>query len=140
MCIRDRDETGRIVEFEEKPKHPKSNRASMGVYVFTWPVLKRYLTEDEKKQDSQNDFGKNIIPTMLADGRKLMAYAFEDYWKDVGTIESLWEAHMDLLGEKPVFNLDVYKRQVPSGVISCAGCRPYRCEQCRCVGSHSSYS
>ena len=103
--IMNTDETGRIVEFEEKPKHPKSNRASMGVYVFTWPVLKRYLTEDEKKPDSQNDFGKNIIPTMLADGRKLMAYAFEDYWKDVGTIESLWEAHMDLLGEKPVFNL-----------------------------------
>ena len=91
-------------EETKAPKHPKSNRASMGVYVFTWPVLKRYLTEDEKKPDSQNDFGKNIIPTMLADGRKLMAYAFEDYWKDVGTIESLWEAHMDLLGEKPVHN------------------------------------
>ena len=95
--IMNTDETGRIVEFEEKPKHPKSNRASMGVYVFTWPVLKRYLTEDEKKPDSQNDFGKNIIPTMLADGRKLMAYAFEDYWKDVGTIGSLWESNMDLL-------------------------------------------
>ncbi len=103
--IMNTDEEHCITEFEEKPKQPKSNLASMGVYVFTWPVLKKYLTEDEANPNSQNDFGKNIIPTMLNEGRKLMAYAFEDYWKDVGTIASLWEAHMDILGENPVFNL-----------------------------------
>jgi glucose-1-phosphate adenylyltransferase len=86
-----------IVEFEEKPKNPKNNKASMGVYMFTWEKLRKYLQEDAAHPDSSNDFGKNIIPNMLADKQKLYAYDFEGYWKDVGTIESLWEANMDLL-------------------------------------------
>ncbi len=103
--IMNTDEENRIVEFEEKPKKPKSNKASMGVYVFTWPVLKKYLTEDEKDPKSKNDFGQNIIPKMLNDELKLMAYSFDDYWKDVGTIHSLWEANMDLIQDPPAFNL-----------------------------------
>jgi glucose-1-phosphate adenylyltransferase len=99
------DGDNRITEFEEKPKKPKSNLASMGVYVFSWPVLREYLIQDDRDPGSKNDFGKNIIPKILADGRMLMAYAFEDYWKDVGTIESLWEAHMDLLTDPPAFHL-----------------------------------
>lgn len=104
--IMNADEDGRIFEFEEKPKEPKSNLASMGVYIFTWSMLKKYLTEDNANPESDNDFGKNIIPAMLKDGRRLYAYAFEDYWKDVGTIASLWEAHMDLLKQPPEFNLN----------------------------------
>lgn len=87
----------RIVEFEEKPKNPKSNKASMGVYIFTWEKLRKYLIEDEANKKSSNDFGKNIIPAMLAEKQVLCAYNFDGYWKDVGTIESLWEANMDLL-------------------------------------------
>ncbi len=94
-----------IVEFEEKPKNPKSNNASMGVYVFTWEKLRKYLIQDEADPTSSNDFGKNIIPAMLGDGQKMVAYSFNDYWKDVGTIESLWEANMDLLAEKPEIDL-----------------------------------
>lgn len=107
--IMNTDEDGRIFEFEEKPKEPKSNLASMGVYIFTWSMLKKYLTEDNANPDSENDFGKNIIPAMLRDGRRLYAYAFEDYWKDVGTIASLWEAHMDLLKQPPEFNLNDHR-------------------------------
>ena len=99
------DGENRITEFEEKPARPKSNLASMGVYVFSWPVLKKYLTEDDADPDSKNDFGKNIIPKILADGLRLQAYSFEAYWKDVGTIASLWEANMDLLKIPPEFNL-----------------------------------
>ncbi len=88
---------GSVYEFEEKPKHPKSTKASMGIYVFTWSKLRDYLIRDEEDKDSSNDFGKNIIPNMLADGQKLFAYDFSGYWKDVGTISSLWEANMDLL-------------------------------------------
>ena len=99
------DADNRIVEFEEKPKKPKSNLASMGVYIFTWKVLKQYLEEDEADPKSKNDFGKNIIPKMLNDQKVLMAYSFESYWKDVGTIESLWEANMDLLKVPPEFDL-----------------------------------
>jgi glucose-1-phosphate adenylyltransferase len=99
------DKAGRITEFEEKPAKAKSNRASMGVYVFNWQVLKEYLVADEADKKSSNDFGKNIIPRMLADKQKLMAYDFEDYWKDVGTIYSLWEANMDLIMDPPLFNL-----------------------------------
>lgn len=91
------NEDGSIYEFEEKPKNPKSTMASMGIYIFNWQLLKQYLIEDEKNPDSANDFGKNIIPKLLEDGKKLYAYLFEGYWKDVGTIESLWEANMDLL-------------------------------------------
>ena len=94
-----------IYEFEEKPKHPKSTKASMGVYIFTWEKLKQYLTEDEETEGSSNDFGKNIIPGMLQAGEKLFAYPFDGYWKDVGTINSLWEANMDLLNPTISLNL-----------------------------------
>ncbi|MFU7517679.1 glucose-1-phosphate adenylyltransferase [Clostridium sp. HCS.1] len=95
--IMNTNEDSTIYEFEEKPKNPKSTNASMGVYIFKWSVLKEYLIQDEMDKDSSNDFGKNIIPMMLNSGRKLVAYPFKGYWKDVGTIESLWEANMDLL-------------------------------------------
>ena len=95
--IMNTDAQDRIVEFEEKPKNPKSNKASMGVYIFTWEKLRRYLDNDEANKKSANDFGKNIIPAMLEDKQILVAYNFDGYWKDVGTIESLWEANMDLL-------------------------------------------
>ena len=94
-----------ITEFAEKPKEPKSNLASMGIYVFTWKKLREYLMADEADPRSENDFGKNIIPAMLAAGEKLFAYPFSGYWKDVGTISSLWEANMDLLGDKPELDL-----------------------------------
>ena len=96
---------GTIYEFEEKPKKPKSNKASMGIYIFKADVLKKYLTEDDSDENSSNDFGKNIIPKMLGDGKKMCAYLFEGYWKDVGTISSLWEANMDLLGKHPQFDI-----------------------------------
>ena len=86
-----------IYEFEEKPQNPKSTKASMGIYIFNWSILKRFLIEDENNIDSSNDFGKDIIPNMLNNKMKLVAYPFEGYWKDVGTIRSLWEANMDLL-------------------------------------------
>ncbi|MFD2611823.1 glucose-1-phosphate adenylyltransferase [Paenibacillus gansuensis] len=100
------DGEDRITEFAEKPANPKSNLASMGIYVFKWDVLKTYLMRDELIPGSSHDFGKDIIPAMLADKVKLYAYPFEGYWRDVGTIESLWEAHMDLLGEQPLFKLN----------------------------------
>ena len=103
--IMNTNEEGDIVEFEEKPANPKSNNASMGIYVFNWKDLKQYLIEDEENPESSNDFGKNIIPRMLAEGKHMVAYPFEGYWKDVGTIESLWEANMDLLQSPPAFNL-----------------------------------
>ncbi len=95
-----------IVEFEEKPANPKSNLASMGVYVFNWKDLRQYLIDDENDPNSDNDFGKNIIPKMLADGNKMLAYRFDGYWKDVGTIQSLWEANMNLLSDNPGYLLD----------------------------------
>ena len=91
---------GSIYEFEEKPKAPKSNLASMGIYVFSWDKLREYLTADEEDPQSQNDFGKNVLPAMLNAGERMFAYRFEGYWKDVGTIDSLWEANMDLLNPK----------------------------------------
>lgn len=99
------DDDYNIIEFEEKPKNPKSNLASMGVYIFTWKVLREYLESDSMDPNSQNDFGKNIIPNLLADGKTMLAYAFTDYWKDVGTIASLWEANMDLLKVPAEFDL-----------------------------------
>lgn len=136
------DEDGRIIEFEEKPANPKSNNASMGVYVFTWEKLRDYLTSDERDPKSQNDFGKNIIPTMLNAGERLVAWNFNGYWKDVGTIESLWDANMDLLSPTPPINLHdrkwrIYARNVgepphfasPQGVIQNSlvteGCEVY---------------
>ena len=95
--IMNTDEDGRIVEFEEKPEHPKSNLASMGIYIFNRKLLRRMLVADMKDPDSSHDFGKDIIPNLLNDGKSLYAYKFEGYWKDVGTIDSLWEANMDLL-------------------------------------------
>ena len=95
--IMNTNETGRIVEFEEKPEHPKSNLASMGIYIFNWKQLRKMLLADMKDPDSNHDFGKDIIPAMLNDGGNLFAYKFKGYWKDVGTIDSLWEANMDLL-------------------------------------------
>lgn len=95
----------RIYEFEEKPASPKSTNASMGIYIFNADLLYKYLEEDENDDSSKNDFGKNIIPKMLNDGVKMYAYPFTGYWKDVGTINSLWEANMDLLGEKPKFDI-----------------------------------
>lgn len=99
------DETGRITEFEEKPKNPKSNKASMGIYIFSREALEVYLRRDELDRNSSNDFGKNVIPAMLADGKRMFSYVFDGYWKDVGTIKSLWEANMDLLGKEPKFDI-----------------------------------
>ena len=99
------DETGKITAFQEKPKNPISTKASMGIYIFNRKVLEDYLIADENTPGSSNDFGKNIIPNMLNDGKKMFAYPFVGYWKDVGTIDSLWEANMDLLGENPNFNI-----------------------------------
>ena len=103
--IMNTNEDGSVYEFEEKPKKPKSTNASMGIYVFRWDVLRRFLIADEEDPKSSNDFGKNVIPAMLDAGLKLFAYRFDSYWKDVGTIRSLWEANMDLLGAEPAFNL-----------------------------------
>ena len=94
-----------IYEFEEKPKQPKNNQASMGIYIFNAKILIEYLEADEADENSSNDFGKNIIPNLLNNGEKLYSYKFEGYWKDVGTISSLWEANMDLIGEDPILNM-----------------------------------
>ncbi|MCL2847371.1 MAG: glucose-1-phosphate adenylyltransferase [Firmicutes bacterium] len=97
---------GKITSFEEKPKNPKSNHASMGIYIFKMSSLSEELKRDEEDEKSQNDFGKNIIPHMLATNRKMQAYSFDGYWRDVGTIKSLWETNMDLLGKNPEFSLN----------------------------------
>ena len=114
-----------IYEFEEKPKVPKSTNASMGIYVFNWKVLREALISDEENPNSSNDFGKNIIPTLLNAGHKMMAYNFDGYWKDVGTIDSLWEANMELLGKNPEFEIrgekdKIYSRNsaLPSSYIN----------------------
>ena len=99
------EETGRIVEFEEKPVHPKSNLASMGIYIFNWKLLRKMLMADMKDSESSHDFGKDIIPALLNDGKLLYAYKFKGYWKDVGTIDSLWEANMDLLSKNNELDL-----------------------------------
>ena len=115
--IMNTNEDGSIYEFEEKPKQPKSQLASMGIYVFTWEKLKKYLTEDDANPDSDNDFGKNVIPLMLNNNELMMVYRFSDYWKDVGTVDSLWEANLDLLNPKIDLNLSdkdwrIYSRTV----------------------------
>ena len=104
--IMNTDETGRIVEFEEKPEHPKSNLASMGIYIFNWKLLRKTLLADMKNADSSHDFGKDIIPALLNDEKKLCAYKYKAYWKDVGTIDSLWEANMDLLDKNNALDLN----------------------------------
>ncbi|MBR2340539.1 MAG: glucose-1-phosphate adenylyltransferase [Clostridia bacterium] len=108
---------GSIYEFEEKPKNPKNDQASMGIYIFNTDVLIKYLEDDEADESSSNDFGKNIIPNLLKNGEKLYAYGFEGYWKDVGTIKSLWEANMDLIGDKPTLDIGdrefrIYSRNI----------------------------
>lgn len=115
--IMNTDDKNRIIEFEEKPANPKSNKASMGVYVFTWSKLRELLVKDEADPSSSNDFGKNIIPAMLKDGELLCAYTFNGYWKDVGTVDSLWEANMDLLKRPALIDLHdrtwrVYARNI----------------------------
>ena len=114
------NEDGSIYKFSEKPKNPDSTNASMGIYIFTREKLQKYLEADEADPESSNDFGKNIIPNMLAAGEKMFAYPFEGYWKDVGTISSLWEANMDLLGNDPVLDLDdpnfrIFSRNLAGG-------------------------
>ena len=103
--IMNTNEEGDIVEFQEKPKEPKRNLASMGIYIFTWKTLRKILVADMKNPESTHDFGNDVIPTLLADNKKLVAYTFAGYWKDVGTIDSLWEANMDLLDKKNELNL-----------------------------------
>ncbi|MBP3462145.1 MAG: glucose-1-phosphate adenylyltransferase [Tyzzerella sp.] len=110
--IMNTNETGRIVEFEEKPPVPKSNLASMGIYIFTWKLLRQMLVEDMAKEDSNHDFGKDIIPTLLNNGGNLFAYKFKGYWKDVGTIDSLWEANMDLLDGNNELDLGDYSWKI----------------------------
>ena len=104
--IMNADETGRILEFEEKPEHPKSNLASMGIYIFNWKLLRKILLADMKNPESHHDFGKDIIPGLLNDNKTLAAYKFKGYWKDVGTIDSLWEANMDLLNSHNELDLN----------------------------------
>jgi len=123
--IMNTDEEGKIFEFEEKPEHPKSTKASMGIYIFKWDVLRKYLISDNEDPNSSNDFGKNIIPRLIEDGFKLYAYSFTGYWKDVGTIESLWQSNMDILGENPELDMRektnrIYARNYanPSSFIS----------------------
>ena len=103
--IMNTDENFRVIEFEEKPAKPKSNLASMGVYIFNWRTVKAYLQADAEDKNSINDFGRDIIPKMLAAGERIFAYRFKGYWKDVGTVESLWEANMELLQDRPALNL-----------------------------------
>ncbi|WP_026884341.1 glucose-1-phosphate adenylyltransferase [Clostridium akagii] len=98
-------ENNEIYEFEEKPKEPKSTMASMGIYIFNWKVLRKSLIEDQEDENSKNDFGKNIIPKMLAGGKKLFAYPFKGYWKDVGTVDSLWQANMDMLDDNNMLDI-----------------------------------
>ena len=113
------DEDDNIVEFQEKPAEPKSNLASMGIYIFNWKLLRKELLDDAKKEGSSHDFGKDIIPSLLGQGKKLLAYRFDGYWKDVGTIDSLWEANMDLLNKNSDLNLDdpnwkIYTADIPA--------------------------
>ena len=104
--IMNTDDNGQIVEFQEKPQEPKSNLASMGIYIFTWKTLRKTLIADMKNPESSHDFGNDVIPEFLNSGKKMVAYKFEGYWKDVGTIDSLWEANMDLLGRKSELDMD----------------------------------
>lgn len=117
--IMNTDEEGHIVEFEEKPEHPKSNLASMGIYIFNWKLLRKMLLADMKDADSHHDFGKDIIPTLLANQKTLVAYKYQGYWKDVGTIDSLWEANMDLLNRSNELDLNdptwkIYTEDIPA--------------------------
>ena len=119
FVIMNTDGNGRIVEFEEKPEHPKSNLASMGIYIFNWKLLRKILLADMKNPDSHHDFGKDVIPCLLNDNKTLAAYKFKGYWKDVGTIDSLWEANMDLIDSRNELNLNdptwkIYTEDTPA--------------------------
>lgn len=114
--ILEADENGFMVDFEEKPREVKSNLASMGIYVFNTEYLMRHLQEDDANPASSNDFGKNVIPAMLAEGGRLAVYRFEGYWRDVGTLESLWQANMDVVGESPAFDLFEGEKKIFSRV------------------------
>ena len=116
--IMNTDEDERIYEFEEKPEHPKSTLASMGIYIFTYKQLRKYLVADAKDKDSEHDFGKNIIPRMLEDGRKMYAYSFDGYWRDVGTIDSLWEANMDIIKSNDEIDLNSSKWKIYTNTMS----------------------
>jgi glucose-1-phosphate adenylyltransferase len=122
-------ENGKIYEFEEKPKNPKSTLASMGVYIFNWSLLREYLVKDSESPESDNDFGKNIIPAMLNDGKSMWAYQFSGYWRDVGTIQAFWESNMDLVSRVPEFNLYDYdwKIYTPNPVKSAHYIGPTAC-------------
>ena len=110
--IMNTDDDDRIYEFEEKPAEPKSTKASMGIYIFNWKLIRQYLIDDANDPESERDFGHNIIPRMLEEGRKMYAYSFEGYWRDVGTIDSLWEANMELLDENPQLDLNDEKMKI----------------------------
>lgn len=110
--IMNANDDGSIYEFEEKPSHPKSTKASMGIYIFGTGVLEKYLAADDADPSSANDFGKNVIPAMLNSGARMFAYPFKGYWKDVGTVQSLWEANMDLIGENPALDLRTSERRI----------------------------
>lgn len=117
--IMNTDMNNRILEFQEKPAEPKSNLASMGIYIFDWPLLRQTLIEDAKIEDSEHDFGKNIIPALLNDNKRLFAYNFNGYWKDVGTVDSLWEANMDLINHNDQLDLGdkewkIYTADIPT--------------------------
>ena len=112
--IMNADENDKIYEFQEKPEHPKSNLASMGIYIFTWKILRKLLLADAKNEKSSHDFGKDIIPALMNAGRNVYAYRFKGYWKDVGTIDSLWEANMDLLDHSSELNLSDYSWRIYS--------------------------
>ncbi|WP_040207526.1 glucose-1-phosphate adenylyltransferase [Neobacillus jeddahensis] len=112
--IMNTNEDMRIVEFEEKPSQPKNNLASMGIYIFSWNILKEYLEMDDRDPNSSHDFGKDVIPMLLEENKKLFAYPFKGYWKDVGTVQSLWEANMDLLGEECELDLFDYDWRIYS--------------------------
>ena len=147
MGIMSTDGDGRITEFEEKPAHPKSNLASMGVYVFSWRTLKKYLVEDERDPSSENDFGKNVIPALLKNDERLYAFTFRGYWRDVGTLPSLWQANMDLLdpgdpiNQGAPENFRVYSRNYaqPSTTVLDSGriSRSYVAEGCEIGGEVS---
>ncbi|MBO4770422.1 MAG: glucose-1-phosphate adenylyltransferase [Clostridia bacterium] len=147
MGIMSADSDGRITEFEEKPAHPKSNLASMGVYVFSWKTLKKYLVDDENDPSSENDFGKNVIPALLGKGERLFAFTFRGYWRDVGTLPSLWQANMDLLDPGDPINrgapenFRVYSRNYahPSTTVLGSGriSRSYVAEGCVIAGDVS---
>ena len=133
-------ENSKVYEFEEKPENPKSTLASMGIYIFNWEILKEYLLKDHEAPNSEHDFGKNIIPAMLKDGRNLYSYKFVGYWRDVGTIQAYWESNMNLTERVPEFNLfdPFWKIYTPNPVYPAHFIgKPAKCEIHRGRGLHN---